>query len=36
MQPLIIDAKPQAISIDPANTAVLVVEMQNDFGGMFD
>jgi ureidoacrylate peracid hydrolase len=39
MQPLVIDAKPQPISIDPANAAVLVVDMQNDFGskgGMFD
>ncbi|MBB2715952.1 UNVERIFIED_ORG: ureidoacrylate peracid hydrolase [Rhizobium etli] len=39
MQPLVIDAKPQPISIDPAHTAVLVVDMQNDFGsmgGMFD
>ncbi|MER9755096.1 cysteine hydrolase [Mesorhizobium sp. M0166] len=39
MQPLVIDAKPQPVSIDPAKTAVLVVDMQNDFGskgGMFD
>ncbi|MER8380881.1 MULTISPECIES: hypothetical protein [unclassified Mesorhizobium] len=39
MQPLEIDAKPQPVSIDPAKTAVLVVDMQNDFGskgGMFD
>ncbi|AIC27896.1 isochorismatase-like protein [Rhizobium etli bv. mimosae str. IE4771] len=39
MQPLVIDAKPQPISIDPAHAAVLVVDMQNDFGskgGMFD
>lgn len=39
MHPLVIDAKPQPISIDPANAAVLVVDMQNDFGskgGMFD
>lgn len=39
MQPFVIDAKPQPISIDPANAAVLVVDMQNDFGskgGMFD
>jgi nicotinamidase-related amidase len=34
-----IDAKPQPVSIDPAKTAVIVVDMQNDFGskgGMFD
>jgi ureidoacrylate peracid hydrolase len=34
-----IDAKPQAIAIDVARTAVIVVDMQNDFGakgGMFD
>lgn len=39
MHPLVIEAKPQPISIDPANAAVLVVDMQNDFGskgGMFD
>ncbi|MER8418337.1 cysteine hydrolase [Mesorhizobium sp. M1428] len=39
MQPLVIDAKSQPVSIDPAKTAVLVVDMQNDFGskgGMFD
>jgi ureidoacrylate peracid hydrolase len=39
MHPLVIDAKPQPISIDPANAAVLVVDMQVDFGskgGMFD
>ncbi|MER8510686.1 cysteine hydrolase [Mesorhizobium sp. M0199] len=39
MQPLEIDAKPQPVSIDPAKAAVLVVDMQNDFGskgGMFD
>ncbi|MBZ9663076.1 cysteine hydrolase [Mesorhizobium sp. ESP-6-4] len=39
MHPLVIDAKPQPISIDLANAAVLVVDMQNDFGsqgGMFD
>ncbi|TGQ49679.1 isochorismatase family protein [Mesorhizobium sp. M1C.F.Ca.ET.193.01.1.1] len=39
MYPLVIDAKPQPISVDPANAAVLVVDMQNDFGskgGMFD
>lgn len=27
MQPLVIDAKPQPISIDPANAAVLVVDI---------
>src|SRR5688572_32456099 len=34
-----IEAKPQAISIDTARTAVIVVDMQNDFGskgGMFE
>jgi ureidoacrylate peracid hydrolase len=34
-----IEAKPEPIAIDPARTAVLVVDMQNDFGakgGMFD
>ena len=34
-----IDAKPEAISIDPTRSAVLVVDMENDFaaqGGMFD
>lgn len=39
MQPLVIDAKPQPVSIDPAKAAVLDVDMQNDFGskgGMFD
>ncbi|MER9652958.1 cysteine hydrolase [Mesorhizobium sp. M0152] len=39
MQALIIEAKPQPISIDPTQAAVLVVDMQNDFGskgGMFD
>src|SRR6266852_5960724 len=32
-------AKPASISIDPARTAVIVVDMENDFaakGGMFD
>lgn len=35
---VMIDAKPKAISIDVAKTAVIVVDMQNDFGsegGMF-
>ncbi|MFU5003731.1 cysteine hydrolase family protein [Pseudomonas paraeruginosa] len=39
MQPVIINAKPQPISVDPTNAAVVVVDMQNDFGskgGMFD
>jgi ureidoacrylate peracid hydrolase len=34
-----LDAKPEAITLDPAMTAVIVVDMQNDFGskgGMFD
>jgi ureidoacrylate peracid hydrolase len=34
-----LNAKPGPISIDPAKTAVIVVDMQNDFGskgGMFD
>jgi ureidoacrylate peracid hydrolase len=34
-----VDAKPEPISIDPAQTAVIVVDMENDFaakGGMFD
>jgi ureidoacrylate peracid hydrolase len=33
-----IDARPEAMTIDPARTAVIVVDMQNDFGaggGMF-
>ena len=36
---LTIDAKPEPIAIDAAKTAVIVVDMQNDFGskgGMFD
>jgi ureidoacrylate peracid hydrolase len=36
---LTLDAKPTPISVDTAKTAVLVVDMQNDFGskgGMFD
>jgi ureidoacrylate peracid hydrolase len=36
---LTLDAKPEPIAIDPAKTAVIVVDMQNDFGsvgGMFD
>ena len=34
-----LDAKPGAITLDPVMTAVIVVDMQNDFGskgGMFD
>ena len=34
-----LDAKPEPIAVDPAKTAVIVVDMQNDFGskgGMFD
>ena len=34
-----LDAKPEAITFDTAKTAVIVVDMQNDFGskgGMFD
>jgi ureidoacrylate peracid hydrolase len=36
---VVIDAKPEPIEIDTARTAVIVVDMQNDFGakgGMFD
>jgi nicotinamidase-related amidase len=34
-----LDAKPEPIAIDPARSAVIVVDMENDFaakGGMFD
>ena len=34
-----LDAKPQAFAFDPTKTAVIVVDMQNDFGakgGMLD
>ena len=34
-----LDAKPEPVSIDPAKTAIIVVDMENDFaakGGMFD
>jgi hypothetical protein len=34
-----LDAKPEAITLNPVRTAVIVVDMQNDFGskgGMFD
>jgi ureidoacrylate peracid hydrolase len=37
--PVTLDAKPDSIAIDPARTAVIVVDMENDFaakGGMFD
>ncbi len=37
--PVTLDAKPEPIAIDPAHTAVIVVDMENDFaakGGMFD
>jgi ureidoacrylate peracid hydrolase len=39
MAQITLDAKPKPMSIDPAKTAVIVVDMQNDFGsrgGMFD
>jgi len=35
---IIVDAKPEALAINPARSAVIVVDMQNDFGsngGMF-
>ena len=35
---IVVDAKPEALAIDPAQSAVIVVDMQNDFGsngGMF-
>ncbi len=38
-RPLIIEAKPEPITVNSAETAVIVVDMQNDFcskGGMFD
>ena len=38
-QRVTLDARPQPIAVDPAKTAVIVVDMQNDFGskgGMFD
>jgi Isochorismatase family len=38
-RPINLDAKPEAITLDPVMTAVIVVDMQNDFGskgGMFD
>jgi ureidoacrylate peracid hydrolase len=39
MKQIVIDAKPVPITVDVANTAVIVVDMENDFGakgGMFD
>ena len=36
---IVVDAKPEALAIDPVHSAVIVVDMQNDFGaagGMFD
>src|SRR5438552_1648665 len=36
---VMLDAKPEPIAIDPIHTAVIVVDMENDFaakGGMFD
>ena len=39
LQTITLDAKPGPIDIDPARAAVIVVDMQNDFGsrgGMFD
>ncbi len=36
--PIVVEAKPEAVAIDPAQSAVIVVDMQNDFGspgGMF-
>lgn len=39
MRSLVVDAKPQQVAIDPTRAAVIVVDMQNDFGskgGMFD
>ena len=35
---IVVDAKPEALVINPAQSAVIVVDMQNDFGsknGMF-
>src|ERR1700756_2175484 len=37
--PITIEAKPEPITIDPSKSAVIVVDMENDFaakGGMFD
>ena len=34
-----VDARPEPLTLDPRSTAVIVVDMQNDFaaaGGMFD
>jgi hypothetical protein len=38
-RPMIIEAKPEPITVNCADTAVIVVGMQNDFcskGGLFD
>jgi ureidoacrylate peracid hydrolase len=38
-RPMIIEAKPEPITVNCAETAVIVVDMQNDFcskGGLFD
>src|SRR5215469_1874351 len=35
---IVVDAKPEALAINPSQSAVIVVDMQNDFGskdGMF-
>jgi len=35
---IVVDARPEPLAIDPGRTAVIVVDMQNDFaadGGMF-
>jgi ureidoacrylate peracid hydrolase len=39
MKKILIEAKPEAITVDVKNTALIVVDMENDFGskgGMFD
>src|SRR6476660_6782022 len=39
MKMVTLDAKPEPIAIDPTRSAVIVVDMENDFaakGGMFD
>lgn len=36
---MLLDARPEPVIIDPERTALLVIDMQNDFGtegGMFD
>lgn len=38
-EPILLDAQPEPITLQPARTAVVVVDMQNDFGspgGLFD